>query len=195
MQDNIDTDQIIPSREMKTVSKLGLGQGLFAGWRYHYNGRDKAGLQSDFVLNQDAYKNSSILLGGKNFGCGSSREHAVWALRDFGIRAIIAESFGRIFRNNCARNGVLAISLPEPDIVALAAATGDDPQRTPLTVDLERQVVELEGGLSLPFRIEAFDRSMLLEGLDYVDYTLQFEDDLERFLKMDRALRPWAHVD
>ena len=95
--DNVDTDQIIPSREMKRVSKSGLGEGLFAGWRYHYDGMRKIGLRKNFVLNNPEYFGASIILGGKNFGCGSSREHAVWALRDYGIRAIIAESFGRIF--------------------------------------------------------------------------------------------------
>ena len=107
--DNIDTDQIIPSREMTRVSKHGLGAGLFAGWRYLYDGKEKIGLKKDFVLTQPRYQGASILLGGRNFGCGSSREHAVWALLDFGIKAVIAESFGRIFRNNCARNGLLAI--------------------------------------------------------------------------------------
>ncbi|MEO0577031.1 MAG: 3-isopropylmalate dehydratase small subunit, partial [Pseudomonadota bacterium] len=109
--DNVDTDQIIPSREMKRVSKLGLGEGLFAGWRYTYEDGEKTGLTDDFILNSPAYHGTSILLGGRNFGCGSSREHAVWALADFGIRVVIAASFGKIFHRNCARNGVLAIEL------------------------------------------------------------------------------------
>lgn len=192
--DNVDTDQIIPSREMKRVSKEGLGDGLFAGWRYIYDGNERSGVNPDFVLNQPAYKDASILLGGKNFGCGSSREHAVWALGDYGIRVIIAESFGRIFRNNCARNGLLAVRLPGAEIRELNAATEADPQALNLTVDLERAVIALPDGRELGFEVDAFDRGMLLKGLDYIDYTLQYEDDIERFLKRDRVSRPWAHL-
>ncbi len=192
--DNVDTDQIIPSREMKRVSKEGLGDGLFAGWRYLYHGNERSGVNPDFVLNQPAYQDASILLGGKNFGCGSSREHAVWALRDYGIRVIVAESFGRIFSNNCARNRLLAVRLPAAEIRALNAATEADPQALKLTVDLERAVIALPDGREIGFEVDAFDRGMLLKGLDYIDYTLQYEDDIERFLTRDRVSRPWAHL-
>lgn len=194
LQDNVDTDQIIPSREMKTVSKLGLGKGLFAGWRYDYDGGEKTGLRDDFVLNQPAYAGTSILLAGKNFGCGSSREHAVWALRDFGIRVVIAESFGRIFRNNCARNRVLAVQLPAEQIADLVAAVTPDPQQRRLVVNLEEQVIQLPDGGSVGFSVAEFDRIMLLEGLDYIDFTLQFADDIDSFRQQDRLSRPWAQL-
>lgn len=193
-QDNVDTDQIIPSREMKKISKLGLGAGLFAGWRYDYNGTRKTGLREDFVLNQPAYKNASILLCGKNFGCGSSREHAVWALRDFGIRVVIAESFGRIFRNNCARNHILAVQLAEGEVDAIAAAIATDPQRQQPAVDLQRNRVVLPGGIEFEFEIEPFDRVMLLEGLDFIDYTLKNVREIDEFQERDRASRPWAYL-
>ena len=186
--DNIDTDQIIPSREMKRVSKLGLGEGLFAGWRY---AADDAGLRTAnpaFVLNQDDYKGASILLSGRNFGCGSSREHAVWALADFGIRAIIAESFGRIFRNNCARNGVLAITQPADRIADLARC------KDPVCIDLEAEVIEYSGR-RLSFSIAPGDREMLLLGLDPIDFTLTYSADIDAFITADRARRAWAYLD
>ena len=193
-QDNVDTDQIIPSREMKKVSKLGLGEGLFAGWRYEYDGTKKTAPRADFVLNQPAYENSSILLGGKNFGCGSSREHAVWALRDYGIRVILAESFGRIFRNNCARNRLLAIKLTAAEIDAIATATETDPQSRTLRVDLERCNIALPDGREIGFEMDEFDRGMLLKGLDYIDYTLQYANDVDAFLERDRLSRSWAYL-
>jgi 3-isopropylmalate/(R)-2-methylmalate dehydratase small subunit len=193
-EDNIDTDQIIPSREMKRVSKLGLGSGLFAGWRYTYNGAEKTGENKTFILNKPDYAGTSILLAGRNFGCGSSREHAVWALRDYGIRVIIAESFGRIFRSNCARNRLLAIKMPRQQIDAIIEATKTDPQNRPITVDLERSVVSLTGGRELDFAVDDFDREMLLKGLDYIDFTLQYERDVENFVECDRVSRPWAHL-
>jgi len=192
--DNVDTDQIIPSREMKRVSKEGLGGGLFAGWRYHFDGDAKVGLKDDFVLNQPAYRGASILLGGRNFGCGSSREHAVWALKDFGIRAVLAQSFGRIFRANCARNGILAVRLSGEHIDAIRAATESDPQDATIVVDLERTLIVLPHGQEIAFDIDAFDRGMLLQGLDYIDYTLQYAGDIDRFEERDRLNRPWAYL-
>lgn len=194
LEDNVDTDQIIPSREMKRVSKQGLGDGLFAGWRYRYDGADRVGLNEDFVLNQPAYRDASIILGGKNFGCGSSREHAVWALRDFGIQVIIAESFGRIFRANCARNRILAIRLAEADIHAINAAVLPDPQTNRVCVDLERTTIATPGGAELRFDIDPFDRGMLLKGLDYIDFSLQFTEEIDAFIDRDRIDRPWAHL-
>jgi 3-isopropylmalate/(R)-2-methylmalate dehydratase small subunit len=187
--DNIDTDQIIPSREMKRVSKLGLGAGLFAGWRYTAGTTEARVDDPSFVLNQGDYRNASILLAGRNFGCGSSREHAVWALGDFGIRAVIAESFGRIFRSNCARNGLLAITQPAGSITDIAAAEGA------VCIDLEAQLIEHAGGEPLPFSIAKGDRDMLLAGLDYIDFTLTYRGDIDAFIAADRPRRPWAYLD
>ena len=192
--DNVDTDQIIPSREMKRVSKTGLGQGLFAGWRYTYDGIKKTGDNPDFVLNGTEYQNASILLSGSNFGCGSSREHAVWALKDYGFRVLIAESFGRIFRNNCARNGLLAIVLPAAAIAALEEQTRIDPQNRRVLIDLEACKLCGPDGSTFTFDIVESDRHMLLNGLDYIDFTLGFEADINRFVEADRRARPWAHL-
>ena len=193
-EDNVDTDQIIPSREMKTVSKHGLGKGLFAGWRYRYEGSKKVGLNGAFVLNQTAYLGATILLGGKNFGCGSSREHAVWALRDFGFRVILAESFGRIFRANCARNRILAIKVASAELDAIENATEGDPQNALVAVDLQANTILLPGGTNIDFEVDEFDRSMLLKGLDYIDFTLQYADDIEAFVAADRINRRWAYL-
>ncbi len=136
---NVDTDAIIPSREMKSVSKTGLAAGLFAGWRYtQIGGREP---DPDFVLNRPDYAGAQVLLAGENFGCGSSREHAVWALLEFGIRAILATSFAPIFRMNCVRNGILPVCLPAATIAGLAESVSVAPQARRVTVDLVRQVV------------------------------------------------------
>jgi len=193
--DNVDTDQVIPSREMNRVSKSGLGEGLFAGWRYEYDGTQKIGLNADFVLNNPAYFGASIVIAGKNFGCGSSREHAVWALRDYGIRAIVAESFGRIFRNNCARNGLLAIELSAADIGSLHEQTVVSPQSSRILIDLVEQSVHAPRGQSFYFEIAESDRTMLLSGLDGIEYTLQFEGDIDEFRVRDAVARRWAYLE
>lgn len=192
--DNIDTDQIIPSREMKRVSKQGLGEGLFAGSRYLYEGMRKTGLSEDFVLNKPEYAGASILLSGKNFGCGSSREHAVWALHDFGIRAVIAESFGRIFRINCARNGLLTVELPAAQIETLIQQTSPDPQAARVLIDLTQCEIRTPSGAVFGFVIDESDRHMLIRGLDFIDYTLQYAADIDAFKKDDAKRRPWAYV-
>ena len=174
-RDNIDTDQIIPSREMKTVSKTGLGDGLFAGQRY-FKGRD---VNPDFILNQEAYKGATILLAGENFGCGSSREHAVWALVDYGFRVIIAQSFGRIFYNNCVANGLLAVTLPKSKIEQLEDI---------VCVDLPDQKVD-----NFSFMIAQSDKDMLLSGLDPIDLTLQYEDKIEAFFEQDKKRNSWKY--
>ena len=136
---NVDTDAIIPSREMRTVAKSGLADGLFAGWRYHeIGGREP---DPDFVLNRPAYAGAQILLSGENFGCGSSREHAVWALLEYGIRAVLAPSFAPIFRSNCIRNGILPVCLSAATVAGLAAAVAVDPPGRRVTVDLVRRRV------------------------------------------------------
>jgi 3-isopropylmalate/(R)-2-methylmalate dehydratase small subunit len=189
---NVDTDAIIPSREMKAVSKTGLADGLFAGWRYtEIGGREP---DPDFVLNRPGYAGARILLGGENFGCGSSREHAVWALAEYGFRAVIAPSFSPIFYGNCVRNGIVPVRLPAEAIASLAAAVERDPANTPLTVDLVKQEVRVPDGQCRPFPIEAEAREMLLEGLDAVDLTLKQRAAIEGFLARDRAARPWIYL-
>jgi 3-isopropylmalate/(R)-2-methylmalate dehydratase small subunit len=182
IRDNIDTDAIIPSREMKSVSKTGLADGLFAGWRYtEVGGRVP---QPGFVLNDPAYAGAAILLGGVNFGCGSSREHAAWALAEYGFRAVIAPSFNPIFRGNCVRNGIVPIEL---DSNAFATA----PQ--PLTIDLAAQSVTDAAGNSRSFTIDPEAKAMLLGGLDAIDLTLQRRDTIAEFRAADREQRPWAY--
>ena len=189
---NVDTDAIIPSREMKSVSKQGLADGLFAGWRYTAIG----GREPDpaFVLNQPAYARTQILLSGENFGCGSSREHAVWALLEYGIRAVIAPSFAPIFHGNCVRNGILPVRLDAASIARLAEAVAPDPQQRRLTVDLVRQRITGPDGQEFGFEIEPEEREMLLEGLDAIDLTLKHRDAIEDFLTRDRAQRPWIYL-
>ena len=192
LRDNVDTDAIIPSREMKSVSKSGLAEGLFAGWRYkEIGGRDP---DPDFVLNQPAYAGTRILLGGENFGCGSSREHAVWALAEYGIRAIVAPSFSPIFFNNCVRNGVLPVRLPEATVHALAAAVAPDPQSRLLSIDLEAQRLAGPDGETHGFELDSEAKQMLLEGLDAIDLTLRQREAIERFLERDAAMRPWIYL-
>ena len=193
LRDNIDTDIIIPSREMKSVSKTGLADGLFAGWRYReIGGRDP---NPEFVLNQPAYAGTSILLGGGNFGCGSSREHAVWALAEFGIRAVLAPSFAPIFFGNCVRNGIAPVKLPADAIAAIAGSVAQDPAGTLLTVDLRAMRVSLADGRHWSFEMVAEQREMLLEGLDGIDLTWKWRAQIENFLAADRKSRPWIYPD
>lgn len=179
IRNNVDTDAIIPSREMKLVSKQGLGEGLFAGWRYQTAGGREP--NPDFVLNQPAFKNTSILLSGVNFGCGSSREHAVWALKEFGIEAIIAASFGTIFYNNCTRNGILPIVLPETAIDQLSKDCADNPQTLQIKIDLPEQQVISPSGERWSFEMEAAPKQMLVEGLDPIALTLKQAQRIEAF--------------
>ena len=175
IRDNIDTDQIIPSREMKSVSKTGLSGGMFAGERY-VSGRK---LNPDFVLNKTEYLDATILLSGQNFGCGSSREHAVWALKEYGFRAIIAQSFGEIFYNNCVRNGILPIILPAAIITKLPRE---------VTIDLPAQTVA-----EFKFDMPEGDKKMLIDGLDMIAQTLEHEADISAFLDSDKVKRPWIY--
>lgn len=191
VRDNIDTDAIIPSREMTAVSKQGLGVGLFAGLRYRAIGSREP--QPDFVLNQPAYIGAEILLGGDNFGCGSSREHAAWALADYGFRAVIASSFNPIFRGNCVRNGIVPIVLQRPVIEAIAADVARDPQARRVTIDLPRQRVQNVMGAGWTFEIDAEAKAMLVAGLDAIDLTLTHRDTIGAFRIADAARRPWAY--
>jgi 3-isopropylmalate/(R)-2-methylmalate dehydratase small subunit len=183
---NIDTDQIIPSREMRSTGKSGLAKGLFANWRY-LEGSDYHP-DPDFVLNKDEYAGAQILLAGKNFGCGSSREHAVWALAEFGIRAIIAPSFAPIFENNCSRNGVLCAAISPEAISAIGQAA------QPVSIDLEAQSVSLKSGEQWQFPIDPDAKAMLLEGLDPIELTLQSASAIKQWHDADQTQRPWIYL-
>lgn len=188
---NVDTDAIIPSREMTTVSKTGLADGLFAGWRYTAIGSREP--NPSFVLNQIAYAKAQILVGGENFGCGSSREHAVWALHEFGIRAVIAPSFAPIFFGNCVRNGIVPVRLAAAAIQDIASWVGIDPQAHRVKVDVEALQVAAGEGVNWRFELDTESREMLLEGLDAIDLTLRNKPDIDAFLERDRIVRPWIY--
>jgi 3-isopropylmalate/(R)-2-methylmalate dehydratase small subunit len=173
---NVDTDQIIPKQFLKRVERTGFGQFLFFDWRYRPDGSPNP----EFELNQPAYQDATILVAGRNFGCGSSREHAPWALLDYGFRAIIAPSYADIFYNNCFKNGILPVTLPEETVNEMLARAKASPGYR-ITVDLERCVVEDNQGLVAPFEIDAFRRHCLLNGLDDVGLTLQYVQDISRF--------------
>ena len=192
VRDNIDTDAIIPSREIKTVSKVGLAEGLFAGWRYRkIGGRE---IDPTFVLNPPAYRGAEILLGGSNFGCGSSREHAVWALAEYGFRAVLAPSFAPIFQANCVRNGIAPAPIPAEAIAHIAALVALAPQTARVTVDLENCLVVAPDGVTTAFEIADEAREMLLEGLDGIDLTLKSRDRIAAFREGDQRLRPWIYL-
>ncbi|MEL6824708.1 MAG: 3-isopropylmalate dehydratase small subunit [Pseudomonadota bacterium] len=189
MRDNVDTDQIIPSREMKRVSRDGLADGLFAGWRYTAPGSRVP--NPDFVLNRPENHAASILVGGENFGCGSSREHAVWALKEYGFRVVIAKSFGEIFHGNCIRNGILPIALPAKQVERLAMA----PAPVKLQVDLEQQTLisSQDPDRLISFEIGAFAKRLLIDGLDPIALTMTQQDQIEAFFSDDAARRPWVY--
>ncbi len=189
---NIDTDVIIPSREMKRVSKQGLGEGLFAGRRYKEpGGREE---NPDFILNREPYRDAQILLAGANFGCGSSREHAVWALSEWGIRAIIAPSFGAIFYDNCVRNGILPIVLEDERIGEIAAIVAANPAENRITINLEHRKLVAADGRTDSFDISPGDREMLMEGLDAIAVTMKHDDEILAFQARDRIKRPWIYL-
>lgn len=168
---HVDTDQIIPVRYITTLSRQGLAPGLFAGWRYDASGRERA----DFVLNQPAWRNAGMLIAYDNFGCGSSREHAAWALGEFGVRCVIAPSFGDIFRINCVKNGLLPIRLDRSECERLIEAAQAEPGRR-LTVDLARRTLaSADGRTRLTFDIGATEQDRLLQGLDEIDLSLRHE--------------------
>ena len=171
-QINVDTDQIIPKQFLKLVKKSGFGKYLFYNWRYDENENPK----QDFVLNDNKYQNSKILVTGENFGCGSSREHAVWALQDYGFSVIIAPSFGDIFYSNCFKNGILPIQLEERMLEKLKHKSGE------LEVDLENQLLKTNTE-QIPFDINSYKKRILLEGLDDISQTLQLADKISEFEK------------
>ena len=180
-RDNVDTDQIIPKQFLKRIERTGYGDVLFFDWRYGRDGQP----DPDFPLHAPQYRGASILLAGKNFGCGSSREHAVWALRDYGYKAIIAPSFADIFANNCVKNGLLTVVLRPSEITQLAARDAAGFYR--LTVDLELGQVSGHDGFSAPFAVDAFTRTCLLEGLDEIGMTLKHEPEIAAYEAKRRA--------
>jgi 3-isopropylmalate/(R)-2-methylmalate dehydratase small subunit len=184
---NVDTDMIIPKQFLKTILRTGLGKSLFFEMRYDQDGKEVP----DFVLNKPAYRKAQILVTGENFGCGSSREHAPWALMDFGIRCIIAPDFADIFYNNCFQNGILPIKLPQAEVDKLM----DDASRgsnATLTVDLEKQEIRGPDGGVIKFDIDPFRKHCLLNGLDNIGLTLEKQDAIRAFEEKSQAARPWA---
>jgi len=184
---NVDTDKIIPKQYLKTIKRTGLGQGLFAELRYDEQGRERP----DFVLNKPAYRNAKILVAGDNFGCGSSREHAPWALLDFGIRCVISTSFADIFYNNCFKNGILPVVVSPRELELLM----DDASRganATLTVDLAAQEIRGPDGGSIRFEIDPHLKRCLLEGLDDIGLTLQKAPAIDRYEARAAEQRPWA---
>lgn len=184
---NVDTDMIIPKQFLKTIKRSGLGKNLFDEMRYNDDGSEKP----EFVLNQPQYRDAEILVAGDNFGCGSSREHAPWAIKDFGIRCVIAPSFADIFYNNCFKNGILPIALPQEqvDVLMKDAEKGSNAR---MTVDLEAQTVTTSDGDSFQFDIDAFKKHCLLEGLDDIGLTLAKASAIDAYESQAAQARPWV---
>jgi len=192
---NVDTDAIIPKQFLKSIQRTGFGPNLFDEWRYQDTGepgRDNSGrpLKADFVLNDPRYKGASILLTRANFGCGSSREHAPWALADYGFRVILAEGFADIFFNNCFENGILPIVL-EPAIIGRLFAKAGGPQALRIAVDLEGQSLTLADGESIPFDVHPYRKHCLRLGLDEIGQTLQHADAIGTYEEKRRQQAPW----
>jgi 3-isopropylmalate/(R)-2-methylmalate dehydratase small subunit len=184
---NIDTDMIIPKQFLKTIQRSGLGKNLFDEMRFTQDGAEIP----EFVLNQPAYRNAQILVAGDNFGCGSSREHAPWALLDFGIRCVISTSFADIFFNNCFKNGILPVVLPQDAVDHLM----DDARKganARITVDLDSQTVTASDGTTFKFEVDAFKKHCLMNGLDDIGLTLEKASAIDSFEKKNATLRPWA---
>ena len=185
---NIDTDAIIPKQFLKTVKRTGLGAHLFEELRFNTDGSEKP----EFVLNQMPGREAKILVAGENFGCGSSREHAPWALLDFGIRCVIAPSFADIFNSNCFKNGILPIALPQADVDALTADTQKGANAV-LAIDLDKQEISRPDGSVITFDVDPFRKHCLLNGLDDIGLTLQKTDAISNFEAGQRASSPWLN--
>lgn len=181
-QKNIDTDQIIPARYLKAIDKNSVAEGLFADWRLNPDGT----VNEDFILNQPEYRNARILLTGDNFGCGSSREHAPWAITGWGIRAVISTSFADIFKNNALKNGLLTITVNEDLHRSLFELVEETPNAE-ISINLESQSVRLSGGVEFNFEIDPFAKKCLLTGIDQLNYLLSFEDQINEFEKNHEA--------
>ena len=187
---NVDTDRIIPKQFLKTIKRSGLGRFLFNDMRFSVDGSEKV----DFVLNQPSYRDAQILVAGDNFGCGSSREHAPWALQDFGIRCVISSSFADIFYNNSFKNGILLIKVSPEELEALM----DDAEKggnARLTVDLESQTISRPSGEEVRFEIDPFRKHCLLEGLDDIELTLHHKTEIDGFEATQKAAQPWLYED
>ena len=186
---NVDTDQIIPARFLKSISRDGFGKNLFANFRFKEDGTENP----DFVLNQEPYRRAEVLIAFENFGCGSSREHAPWALLDFGIRCVIAPDFADIFNNKCFKNGVLPVRLPREICEKLMedAKMGGNAR---ISVDLERQVVVRPNGEEIPFQIDPLRRHLMLNGLDDIGQTMQHAPAIDSFESRQRAAQPWLYT-
>ena len=184
---NIDTDMIIPKQFLKTIARTGLGKNLFDEMRYTLDGKEIP----EFVLNQPAYRKAEILVAGENFGCGSSREHAPWALLDFGIRCVISTSFADIFYNNCFKNGILPIVMPQ-EVVDTLMADAKKGANARQTIDLEAQTVTTSDGQVFPFEVDSHRKRCLLNGLDDIGLTLEKATAIDSFEKKNATLHPWA---
>jgi 3-isopropylmalate/(R)-2-methylmalate dehydratase small subunit len=191
LRDNIDTDALIPSREITTVSKTGLASGLFAGWRYVDGDHTKP--DPAFALNDPVYDGAQILVAGDNFGCGSSREQAVWALAEYGFRVLAAPSFNPIFYRNCVRNGIVPAMLPLSKIREIAHWVSADPQTNRLSIDLRKRAIRSPDHRSWEFTISDESRDFLLRGVDAIDETLKLRDKIAEFRAGDKLRRPWAY--
>ena len=196
-RDNIDTDQIIPTEYLKSIKKFGFEDYLFDGWRYHDDGRlgikkEEREINEDFILNKTPFNESKILLARDNFGCGSSREHAVWALRDFGIKAVIASSFGDIFYNNCFKNRVLPIQLKKNQIEELFKTVQDE--IVEFSIDLQERIIT-NGDKEISFDVEDHLIERIIYGLDDVDITLKVKDQIHNFEKNRKETRPWVFIN
>ena len=195
---NVDTDAIIPKQFLKSIKRSGFGPNLFDEWRYLDHGEpgidnSRRPLNPDFVLNQQRYQGAQILLARENFGCGSSREHAPWALEDYGFRAIIATSFADIFYNNCFKNGLLPIRLTAEKVEELFKAVTANPGYK-LSIDLEQQTISAPGGKVYKFEVETFRKHCLLNGLDDIGLTLQHVDEIKAYEGKHRSAQPWLFV-
>ena len=184
---NVDTDMIIPKQFLKTIKRTGLGVNLFHEMRFDDDGNERP----EFVLNKDAYRNSELIVGGENFGCGSSREHAPWAIKDFGIRCIIAPSFADIFYNNCFKNGILPIVLP-PEQVDILMRDAEKGANARMSIDLKNQTVASSDGEVFKFKIDPFRKECLLNGLDDIGLTLEKSASIEKFEALAAVARPWV---
>ena len=194
-RDNIDTDQIIPTEYLKSIKKFGFEDYLFDGWRYLDDGKlgiskNERKINHEFVLNQEPFTQANILLTRDNFGCGSSREHAVWALRDFGIRVVIASSFGDIFYNNCFKNGVLPVKLSKDQIEEIFKAKVGE-----MSVSLDSKKIEFNNTYQYEFEVEDNLLERIVLGLDDVDMTLKYKNDIKLFEELRKKEKPWIYAD
>ena len=185
---NIDTDQIIPKLHLRTIKRTGLGKVVFEELRFNTDGSEKP----EFVLNQEPYRDAQIIVAGDNFGCGSSREHAPWALLDFGVRCVISTSFADIFYNNCFKNGILPVTVSKDELEALMADAADK-ENPELTVDLESQQITRPNGAKIKFKIDEFRRDCLLNGLDDIGLTMQKAEMIDTFEEKQRQQQPWLY--